>query len=62
MLRFLWVLAFLAPFLGWGEGERLVNRLHGFALSLPEGWRVVLKKGGLSSPTWRAPCWCGACP
>jgi len=47
VLRFLWVLAFLAPFLGWGEGERLVNRLHGFALNLPEGWRVVLKEGGL---------------
>ncbi|WP_022798035.1 hypothetical protein [Thermus islandicus] len=32
----------------WGaRAERVMDRLHGFALDLPEGWRVVLGEGGL---------------
>jgi hypothetical protein len=34
--------------LGMGAwAERVVDRLHGFALDLPEGWKVVLGEGGL---------------
>jgi hypothetical protein len=34
--------------LGMGAwAERVADRLHGFALDLPEGWKVVLGEGGL---------------
>jgi hypothetical protein len=49
--------------LGMGAwAERVADRLHGFALDLPEGWKVVLGREVFSSPTWKAPFWCGASP
>ena len=40
----LWA-AFLLGMGAWAE--RVGDRLHGFALDLPEGWKVVLGEGGL---------------
>ena len=46
-MRKLVLLLLLCAWPGPAGAERMVDLLHGFAVDLPEGWRVSLSPGGL---------------